>query len=177
VDLKGGVRPLELEVVALDPQRLRVRAADLDLEGLAAQPAHAAVERTYRGESVIAPRWRSPRRNVGRIPIITTRPARASVAHLAEDRLVLGHRAALVVDQEQLQLGADRALAHAEPGTLQHLAQRVERPLEPPREALVVGVAEALLVDLDPPAATLAEVPRGLVVSLPGRRVERFGRS
>jgi hypothetical protein len=52
-------------------------------------------------------------------------------------------------DQEQLQLRPDRALTHAESRTLQHLAERVEGPLEPPREALVVGVVEPVPVDLD----------------------------
>jgi hypothetical protein len=74
----------------------------------------------------------------------------AGVAGVGQDGLVLGQGAAVVVDQEQLELGPDGPGADPEPGPLQQLAEGRQAVLQPLGEPGVVGVVEPLAVDLDP---------------------------
>jgi hypothetical protein len=78
----------------------------------------------------------------------------AGVAGVLEDGLVPAQGVALVVDQEQLQLGPDGPGADPEPRLLQQLPQRLQAVLQPLGEGGVVGVVEPLAVDLDPHAAS-----------------------
>ncbi|HEX8133887.1 MAG TPA: hypothetical protein VF880_10715 [Actinomycetes bacterium] len=63
------------------------------------------------------------------------------------DLLVARQRACPPVDQEQLQLGADRGRPDAEAGALQQPAEGQQALLEPLPEALVVDRVEPVPVD------------------------------
>jgi hypothetical protein len=69
------------------------------------------------------------------------------VGRLGSDRLVAGQRAALPVDQEQLQLRADRGRTHPEPRPPQQAAQGHQALVKAPPEPPVVHRVEPLTID------------------------------